>query len=63
LYTSIEDQKKRINAVIYGVDANAISVANALKTEMPARFNLLGFIDNQINTYYLNKKNEILSNL
>lgn len=46
IYTSIEDQKKRINAVIYGVDANAISVANALKTEMPARFNLLGFIDN-----------------
>jgi FlaA1/EpsC-like NDP-sugar epimerase len=50
LYTSIEDQKKRINAVIYGVDANAISVANALKTEMPARFNLLGFIDNQSDT-------------
>jgi FlaA1/EpsC-like NDP-sugar epimerase len=46
IYSSIEDQKKRINAVIYGVDANAISVANALKTEMPARFNLLGFIDN-----------------
>lgn len=46
VYSSIEDQKKRINAVIFGVDANAISVANALKTEMPARFNLLGFIDN-----------------
>jgi FlaA1/EpsC-like NDP-sugar epimerase len=46
VYSSIEDQKKRINAVIYGVDANAISVANALKSEMPARFNLLGFIDN-----------------
>jgi FlaA1/EpsC-like NDP-sugar epimerase len=50
IYSSIEDQKKRINAVIYGVDANAISVANALKTEMPARFNLLGFIDNNNNT-------------
>jgi FlaA1/EpsC-like NDP-sugar epimerase len=46
VYSSIEDQKIRINAVIYGVDANAISVANALKSEMPARFNLLGFIDN-----------------
>jgi len=46
IYSSIDDQKKRINAVIYGVDANAISVANALKSEMPARFNLLGFIDN-----------------
>ncbi len=59
LYTSLEDQKKRINAVIYGVDANAISVANALKTEMPARFNLLGFIDNQSD----NKSGRSLLNL
>jgi FlaA1/EpsC-like NDP-sugar epimerase len=59
IYTSIEDQKKRINAVIYGVDANAISVANALKTEMPARFNLLGFIDNN----NINKSGRSLLNL
>jgi FlaA1/EpsC-like NDP-sugar epimerase len=59
LYTSLEDQKKRINAVIYGVDANAISVANALKSEMPARFNLLGFIDNHSD----NKSGRSLLNL
>ncbi len=44
-YVHLEDRKKLIKAVIYGADANAISVANALKTEMPARFRLLGFID------------------
>lgn len=43
-YLNIEDQKLT-NAVIYGVDANAISVANALRTEKPSRFKLLGFID------------------
>jgi FlaA1/EpsC-like NDP-sugar epimerase len=41
----VEDKKKLINAVIYGSDANAISVANALKTETPSRFKLRGFID------------------
>ncbi|NHM06421.1 polysaccharide biosynthesis protein [Flavobacterium sp. CYK-4] len=44
-YMHIEDRKKLINAVIYGADANAISVANALKTETPSRFKLRGFID------------------
>ena len=44
-YVNFEDQKKLINAVIYGADANAISVANALKTETPSRFRLLGFVD------------------
>ncbi len=44
-YRHMEDRKKLIKAVIYGADANAISVANALKTEVPARFQLLGFID------------------
>lgn len=39
------DKKKLINAVIFGSDANAISVANALKTETPSRFKLLGFIN------------------
>ena len=34
------------NAVIYGSDAYAIAVANALKDESPARFKLVGFIDN-----------------
>lgn len=44
-YMHHEDRKRLVKAVIYGADANAISVANALRTEMPARFRLLGFID------------------
>ena len=44
-YMNFEDKKKLINAVIFGSDANAISVANALKTETPSRFKLLGFIN------------------
>ena len=36
---------KRIKAIIFGSDANAIAVANALKSESPARFTLVGFID------------------
>ncbi len=44
-YMNFEDQKKLIKAVIYGADANAFSVANALRAENPSRFKLLGFID------------------
>lgn len=44
-YTHFQDSKKLTNAVIFGSDANAISVANALRTETPARFRLKGFID------------------
>lgn len=36
---------KRVKAVIYGTDTNAVMVANALLSESPRRFNLLGFID------------------
>jgi len=36
---------KKISAIIYGSDANAIAVANALKSETPRRFRLEGFID------------------
>ena len=43
--TSLDDNSKLIKTVIYGADANAISVANALKTEKPTRFKLVGFID------------------
>lgn len=51
-YMQIEDRKKRVNAMIYGADANAISVANALRTEVPGRFRLVGFVDkfNQVQT-------------
>ena len=44
-YLRVEDSKKLVRAVIYGADANAISVANALKTEKPARFNVVAFVD------------------
>lgn len=44
-YLQVEDTKQLIRAVIYGADANAISVANALKTEKPSRFNVVAFVD------------------
>jgi FlaA1/EpsC-like NDP-sugar epimerase len=44
-YMNIEDRKNLIGAVIYGADANAISVANSLRAEVPSRFRLLGFVD------------------
>ena len=34
-----------IRTLIYGTDANAISVANALKFETPSRFKIVGFVD------------------
>lgn len=42
---SAKDKKQLTRAIIYGSDANAIAVANALKSELPRRFNLIGFID------------------
>jgi len=36
---------KLIRTIIYGADANAISVANALKLETPSRFKIVGFVD------------------
>lgn len=36
---------KKIKALIYGSDSNAIAVANALQSENPGRFSLKGFID------------------
>lgn len=44
-YMTADDKEKLINTAIYGADANAISVANALRTEIPSRFRLKGFID------------------
>ena len=44
-YLQVADKKHLIRAVIYGSDANAISVANALKTEKPSRFNVIAFVD------------------
>jgi len=36
---------RKMGAIIYGSDVNAIAVANALKSETPARFKIVGFID------------------
>lgn len=42
---SNDDKNKLVRTMIYGADANAISVANALRTEKPSRFKLVGFVD------------------
>ncbi len=34
-----------IQAIVYGSDANAISVSNALMSENPLRFKIIGFVD------------------
>lgn len=44
-YFSLNNSQKLVRAIIYGSDANAIAVANALKSELPARFKIVGFID------------------
>ena len=36
---------KKIGALIYGSDANAIAVASAIQSESPGRFKTVGFID------------------
>ena len=45
LYFAEKTSTKLIRTVIYGTDANAISVANALKFETPSRFKIVGFVD------------------
>ena len=45
LYFSDKGTNKLIRTIIYGTDANAISVANALKFETPTRFKIVGFVD------------------
>lgn len=50
-YMSAPNGAKKKKAIIYGSDANAIAVANALNAENPGRFKLIGFIDkNNLNT-------------
>lgn len=51
LYFSDKGSNKLIRTIIYGTDANAISVANALKFETPTRFKIVGFVDkNNLNS-------------
>jgi FlaA1/EpsC-like NDP-sugar epimerase len=45
MYLSEKSAAKLIRTIIYGTDANAISVANALKFETPTRFKIVGFVD------------------
>jgi FlaA1/EpsC-like NDP-sugar epimerase len=45
LYLAEKSTTKLIRTIIYGTDANAISVANALKFETPTRFKIVGFVD------------------
>src|SRR3970040_1139856 len=45
LYFIEKSDQKLIKAIIYGTDANAISVANALKFETPSRFKIFAFVD------------------
>ena len=42
-------ETEALRTMIYGTDANAIFVANALKSESPLRFKLLGFISKSEN--------------
>jgi FlaA1/EpsC-like NDP-sugar epimerase len=45
LYFTERNDNKLIKTLIYGTDANAISVANALNFETPSRFKIVGFVD------------------
>lgn len=43
-YKTENGNDKKVTVVIYGADANAIAVANALKLEVPSRFRIVGFV-------------------
>lgn len=45
LYFLEKTELNLTKALIYGTDANAISIANALKFEEPLRFKIIGFVD------------------
>ena len=58
-YLQVIDTNQLTRVVIYGADANAISVANALKTEKPSRFNVIAFV----NKFKQDKTNKSILNL
>ncbi len=58
-YSRATEKNQLINTVIYGADANAISIANALKTEVPARYRVRGFIDK----YHVSRNSKRILNL
>lgn len=45
LYFSENHHTKLVRTIIYGTDANAISIANALNLETSAGFKVIGFVD------------------
>jgi FlaA1/EpsC-like NDP-sugar epimerase len=45
-FVSEINNKNKTKLIIYGIDTNAISIANALLTENPRRYNIVGFLDN-----------------
>ena len=49
LFKKQNGETEVLRAMIYGTDANAIFVANALKLEFPSRFKLMGFISKSEN--------------
>ncbi|WP_083382039.1 polysaccharide biosynthesis protein [Flavobacterium commune] len=44
-FFSERNDVKLPRTIIYGTDANALAVANALKLEVPSRFKIVGFVD------------------
>ncbi|MNF46884.1 UDP-N-acetyl-alpha-D-glucosamine C6 dehydratase [compost metagenome] len=48
-YLIEKEKHKSIPVFIYGADSNAVAVANALNSESPRRFRLLGFVDKKDN--------------
>ena len=55
-FINTSDQKKLPRAIVFGTDANAIAVANAIKLESPPRFRVVAFLDKSKN----NKSKSIL---
>ncbi len=45
-YINSTDVKNLIPTIVYGSDANAIAIANAIKTETPSRFKVVAFMGN-----------------
>lgn len=44
-YFNETSKLSKIRAIIYGTDTNAIALGNAITSEIPGKFNLVGFID------------------
>ncbi|MGO4819432.1 polysaccharide biosynthesis protein [Flavobacterium sp. W22_SRS_FP1] len=50
-YLKEKSDVKLVRVIIYGTDANAISVAKALNLETPSRFKIVGFVDKNSQNY------------